>query len=576
MKTLFEIEPAYAASLRAAGLDNFDAIFKLQGGPPASKHRHRETIPVEVPIDGQPRKFFLKRVFWVPPKHSFWPLFRGKPNISQPRNEWNVLAQLYAANIPAMRRAAYGEQRHFGRPIRAFILVEAVPMLLTLEDWLSNGSPLDTRSRDRLICEVGSLVGSLHARGFSWPDMHAKHIFAEREGLYWSLRIIDAERMRTGISVNTRRFLSEHPDLWRLRESLIPTPQWRHNLLRFAAGYLREVSPSKSRPRKALSWSMQASDWDLLAGPLPRWHEDLVAFSSQRFERIPGGFADSRFMAPLQSLGLASLDDVFKFQPSKTLSKPGLMQHRDRASFRMTNAQCQERTFYLKRYRRPPLFERMRHIIEYDRRHSAAWRERHFIKRLNQLGICTPQITAFGEEMQGILERRSFLITEEVPGQSLEKCVEQLASQCSEFTFRHRAGLINELAKVVRLMHKRKLFHRDLYLSHVFLGQDSRQWPILTIIDLARMIEKPLRPLRWRIKDLAALDYSSPAPWVTRADRIRFLKKYFLFPHGMTRSDRQWAVRRKRWLRYHVQRIGERAQRIAQHDARRKGKHATD
>src|SRR5512140_2186936 len=101
MKTLFEIEPACQPVLRAAGLTDFDAVMRAPGGTPVGWHRHRETVPLELTVDGRPKRYFLKRVYSVPPKHAFWPLVFGRPGRSQPRREWHALIELERAGIPA-------------------------------------------------------------------------------------------------------------------------------------------------------------------------------------------------------------------------------------------------------------------------------------------------------------------------------------------------------------------------------------------------------------------------------------------------------------------------------------------
>src|SRR6185436_15249348 len=141
MQTRFEIEPEYADALRAAGLADFDALMKAPAGPPTSKHRHRETVPIEFDVNGKRQRFFLKRVFKVPGQHSWRPWLRGKPGYSQPAREWDNIKMMEGAGLPVMKRVAVGERRKFGIPVQAFILVEDVGMQWTLENWLIPGFP---------------------------------------------------------------------------------------------------------------------------------------------------------------------------------------------------------------------------------------------------------------------------------------------------------------------------------------------------------------------------------------------------------------------------------------------------
>lgn len=250
-------------------------------------------------------------------------------------------------------------------------------------------------------------------------------------------------------------------------------------------------------------------------------------------EKVNGIMAARDDRDVLAKAGIRSINDVFELSEGKNLTKPGLASYRDRIRLTLRGADGGERACYLKRYRRPPLIEQLRRMREHDRRDSSAKREAHFIKRLSLLGIPTMHCLAWGQEMNGPWERRSFIITEEIAGESLEKLVGRLSStpavsRCltEAISPRDRHEIIRQLAIIARQLHQHRLFHRDLYLSHVFLTRNADGGIVLRLIDLARMIEKPLLRERWVIKDLAALNYSSPSPLVTRADRMRFLYHY--------------------------------------------------
>ena len=76
--------------------------------------------------------------------------------------------------------------------------------------------------------------------------------------------------------------------------------------------------------------------------------------------------------------------------------------------------------------------------------------------------------------------------------------------------------------------------HRDLYLSHIFIHDAESDVPavvggggaVFTLIDLQRVFRPIWRRLRWVVKDLASLNYSTPAERVGRFERLRFLCRY--------------------------------------------------
>ncbi len=358
MKTLFEIEPAYESALRAAGLADFDAMMNVKTGDAHGWHRHREAAPLEIEIDGEPRRFFIKRVFKIPPKHAFWPLFRGRLGRSQPWLEWHILGELHAAGIPAMRRVAFGERRACGMPRQAFVLVEAVPFAHTLEDWLVPGFPkpaaLSAESLARLMRDLGTLLGRLHGEGFNWPDMVAKHIFAAPDSgatpEQWAFSLIDVERMARSpdraTDVQQRR-----RDLKGLRKSLRPWPLDRRNAAAFVSGYRAGLAQAS---RAAASCAEKEVERFIDADDLPRIPDDYEHPRNASLTRGGRIFADARYMPLLQRAGLGGFKEVFAFEGGESLRKPGLQSWRDRIRFEVED-NCGVRCgFYLKRYINPP------------------------------------------------------------------------------------------------------------------------------------------------------------------------------------------------------------------------------
>ena len=117
--------------------------------------------------------------------------------------------------------------------------------------------------------------------------------------------------------------------------------------------------------------------------------------------------------------------------------------------------------------------------------------------------------------------------------------------------------LAADLAGLVARLHASRLVHRDLYLSHVFIDEDADGAARLCLIDLQRVIRPRLRWRRWMIKDLAALDYSTPAAAASSADRLRFWLRY-RGAQSLTPGDKPI-----------IRAIVRKARRIARHSARR-------
>jgi heptose I phosphotransferase len=158
-------------------------------------------------------------------------------------------------------------------------------------------------------------------------------------------------------------------------------------------------------------------------------------------------------------------------------------------------------------------------------------------RRLDREGIPTAEPVCAGVDRQG----RSFILTVGLPGEPLDDHLRRGPLPAPRLQ-----ALTAELARLVRRLHEAGLCHRDLYLCHVFICPDRPPGQQLVLIDLQRLrAVGRVRPRRWRIKDLAALAYSSLGLPVRDRTRMRFLVAY-LRP-GVRRQARRRLARRIWW-----------------------------
>lgn len=138
------------------------------------------------------------------------------------------------------------------------------------------------------------------------------------------------------------------------------------------------------------------------------------------------------------------------------------------------------------------------------------------------------------------------------------ECVEHVDDARTALAYlkpRERGALRRAILKVVRRLHERGWYHRDLYLQHFLLPHEKEDRLVLIDVGRARWSKKPGR--RWLVKDLAALQLSAPA-CVTRTERLRFLHGW-LEGQG-AREQLAW----KRWARQVV----AKARRLGAHTPR--------
>lgn len=249
---------------------------------------------------------------------------------------------------------------------------------------------------------------------------------------------------------------------------------------------------------------------------------------------------------------LDALDALFEPGLGEPLGKAGLEGWRERLRVELDD-EGTARTFYLKRFTDPPVRARRDVKRAGCGARSVAGVEWTWLRQLGELGIPCAEPVAFGEELVGGHERRSAVLMAEVPGRSLERWVSKWSADD------HRAAreLLAPLAAMVAKLHGALLVHRDLYLSHVFFDDGAPVNCSLSLIDLQRVFAPKTMMRRWIVKDLAALNYSTPRRVASIVDRVRWMKMYL----GVRRLD---ATARR--LLYRV--VGKTG-RIARHDAKR-------
>jgi heptose I phosphotransferase len=154
------------------------------------------------------------------------------------------------------------------------------------------------------------------------------------------------------------------------------------------------------------------------------------------------------------------------------------------------------------------------------------------IKKVELLGLKSMNIVGYGKKGLNPARVKSFLVTDELTGTiSLENFCRGWPESPPDTNLKRI--LINEIAKIARVLHENGMNHRDFYLCHLLLDATTLRSdnstvisPFLYLIDLHRAQIRRKTPLRWKIKDLAGLYFSSMDIGLTRSDVFRFMKAY--------------------------------------------------
>ena len=157
------------------------------------------------------------------------------------------------------------------------------------------------------------------------------------------------------------------------------------------------------------------------------------------------------------------------------------------------------------------------------------------IQKLTQMGVDTMTFVAYGERGINPANRQSFVITEALENTvSLEDfCADwEINPPASKSALRLKRALIFRVATIARRMHTSGINHRDFYLCHFLLDVSAEvlsrppETLRLSLIDLHRVQIRKRTPMRWVVKDIGGLYFSSMRIGLTRRDLYRFMQVY--------------------------------------------------
>ena len=164
---------------------------------------------------------------------------------------------------------------------------------------------------------------------------------------------------------------------------------------------------------------------------------------------------------------------------------------------------------------------------------SPAFAEFEHLEWARASGVPVPKVVATAEYIGPWGRFQSMLAVEELAGMlPLHEAVPLAATRLDPQTFRTwKRGLVAEMARITRLLHDRRCFHKDLYLCHFYIARedtaDVPEWRgRVFLIDLHRLTHHPWTWRVWQTKDLAQLLYSSEVPGIDASDRLLFWREY--------------------------------------------------
>lgn len=207
---------------------------------------------------------------------------------------------------------------------------------------------------------------------------------------------------------------------------------------------------------------------------------------------------------------------------------------------------------YLKRHYELPRSRGWLAVLFPGRAWSPGLEEYEHLAWARANGLPVPRVLAAGERRGPGGRLQSFLAIEELADcLPLHEAIPHAHRKLSAEAFAEwKRGLVRELARLSRELHRRRRFHQDLYLCHFYIpvsdcGRVPGSWAErVTMIDFHRLAHRRAGWQWWQAKDLGQLLFSTVGvTGVTARDAARFWKQY--------RADdwrpASWVARLARW-----------------------------
>jgi heptose I phosphotransferase len=183
-------------------------------------------------------------------------------------------------------------------------------------------------------------------------------------------------------------------------------------------------------------------------------------------------------------------------------------------------------------------------------------------------GLPVPRAWAAGELRGPGDKLQSFLAVEELAGMlPLHEAIPLASERLDAAMFGGwKRGLIAECARLTRELHRRRAFHKDLYLCHFYIAEaDTRVPPTswsgrVVVIDFHRLARHRFGWQWYAVKDLAQWVYSADVPGMTAADNDHFWAEYRSGDWGNVSHPPEWVWRAAGWKasryrRHHERRV---------------------
>jgi tRNA A-37 threonylcarbamoyl transferase component Bud32 len=499
----WEVNPDYLPDLFAEAAPPLD-FWLRDGRAQVVKHGPHRTV-YRVALPGV--QFYLKHYRLANTRAWLRQLVRP----SQARVEFHRALRIAARGVPTITPLALGECWRGPRPRENFFLSQNLEDTEPLNHFIETTLPQmsadeQPQVRRRLAVALAELLARMHDQGVLHQDLHPGNLLIRVGGGGIELFVIDL------FAVRLQRTLS-----WETaRDNLVMLNRWfvlrsgRADRLRFWITYWRlrrERLPDVDDVRVAAR-DLDQRTW---ASNLVFWkHRDRrCLFNNRYFRRVRSAVAVGHVVSDFDPATMVTL----LADPDAPFCRPSANLLKDSPSATVAELELGGRRVIYKRFRTTSQLDPWLALVH----RSKALRSWVSGQGLRERGLPTPRPLAVLHRSHNGLWQDGYLLMEKIEG---ARDLHAFLREPTDLGDKRRR--IDEVARLVRELHRRQLSHRDLKAANVLLT-DSACW----LIDLVGVVryERLRRPRRLQnLTRLHASFHQSGA--LTRSDKLRFLRVY--------------------------------------------------
>jgi tRNA A-37 threonylcarbamoyl transferase component Bud32 len=484
---------------------------------------------------------------------------------SKARMEYDRTVAVAARHIPTFVPLAVGERCPGWGPGDSFLLTRTLEDVATLGPFLETvlpgfPEPRQTRVRQRLAVGLGEFLARLHAAGILHNDLHTGNLLLhldldDRPQLYLiDLHAVQLaggplswEASRANLVMLNRWFVlragrSDRRRFWEAySRSLLSTehsesiPEGGRHAEHALRGGRRRVghaphaaflgTPESARDLERRTWASNLRFW--------RSRDRRCLANNRYYGRVRSETVVGHVVRDLEPAVLAPL----LADPDEPFRRPGVRLLKDSPSSTVAELEAS-----VNGVARRVIYKRFRVTLWSDPwvslcRASAALRSWVFGHGLRERCLPTPRPLAVLHRRRHGLPHEGYLLTEKVPDAvELHRYATGLEALAPAERRRALRRGLEQVAALVRDLHRRQLAHRDLKAANILVqpGASGSRCPggicdigRLWLIDLVGVRRHGKLPRRRRVQNLARLHTSfCRNPLLTRTDKLRFLRTY--------------------------------------------------